>query len=181
VVVALAAHGLFDFYHAGFIPNDGVPAWWPMFCLSFDVFASAFLAWRLVRKRIRAEDNPGFNRRMRPYVDLELAAATDAEAAGDYATAFRHLERAHVLGQSSTVLHVWVHIRMLVWGLRRQDAREIAGQLVRLLGAATKTWLGLVPRGNTGGSNVSAFRSMPIAADIARLMAAGQASVVNID
>jgi hypothetical protein len=175
VVLALAGHGVFDFYHDGLIANAGVPAWWPMFCLSFDVLAAAYLAQLLARGRLQAVAKPGLGKRLRPHVDLELKAAREAEAVGQHATAFAHFERAHVLGQSSTALHVWVHIRMLLWGLRRHDAKEIAGQLVRILGAASKTWLGLVPRGNTGGANVSAFKSMPIAADLAKLMASAEA------
>ena len=44
VAAALAAHGVFDFFHAGLIPNAGVPHWWPAFCLSFDVVAAGWLA-----------------------------------------------------------------------------------------------------------------------------------------
>ena len=49
---------------------------------------------------------------------------------------------------------------------RSRRSREVAGQLFRLVGAATKTPLGLVPEGNTGGSNVSPFRRLPIAAEL---------------
>jgi hypothetical protein len=45
VVAGLAAHGLFDVTHAQFIDNSGVPAWWPAFCLTYDVGAAASLAW----------------------------------------------------------------------------------------------------------------------------------------
>jgi hypothetical protein len=45
VVGALAAHGVFDFFHGQFVINPGVPEWWPAFCLAFDVGAAAFLAW----------------------------------------------------------------------------------------------------------------------------------------
>ena len=55
---ALAAHGLFDFVHSGLIPNPGVPAWWPAFCLAFDVTAAAYLAWRLMARRVRAVASP---------------------------------------------------------------------------------------------------------------------------
>lgn len=50
VVVGLVAHGLFDIVHGGLIEDSGVPQWWPMFCLSFDVAAAAYLAWRLVQR-----------------------------------------------------------------------------------------------------------------------------------
>lgn len=54
VVAALAAHGLFDFIHGHVIVNPGVPAWWPPFCLSYDVVAAAYLAWLLAGSRVRA-------------------------------------------------------------------------------------------------------------------------------
>lgn len=54
VVLALAAHGIFDFFHGALVPNPGVPAWWPEFCLAYDVVAAAYLAWLLVRGRVRA-------------------------------------------------------------------------------------------------------------------------------
>jgi len=54
VVVALAAHGLFDFIHSQLIVNPGVPAWWPQFCLSYDVVAAAYLAWLLIRSKVSA-------------------------------------------------------------------------------------------------------------------------------
>ena len=36
IVMALAAHGVFDFVHARLITDPGVPAWWPAFCLAFN-------------------------------------------------------------------------------------------------------------------------------------------------
>jgi hypothetical protein len=53
-VLALAAHGVFDLFHAELIHNPGVPAWWPMFCLSYDLVAAAYLAWLLLSGRIAA-------------------------------------------------------------------------------------------------------------------------------
>jgi hypothetical protein len=51
-VLALAAHGVFDFVHAGLIDNPGVPSWWPMFCASYDLVAAAYLAWLLRSGRL---------------------------------------------------------------------------------------------------------------------------------
>lgn len=53
VVAALAAHGIFDLVHGAAIDNPGVPAWWPGFCLGFDVTAAAYLAWLLRSGRVR--------------------------------------------------------------------------------------------------------------------------------
>ena len=49
IVVALAGHGIFDVSHAALIADKGVPQWWPMFCLSYDVTAALYLTWRLNR------------------------------------------------------------------------------------------------------------------------------------
>ena len=54
VVIALAAHGVFDLTHSMFIANPGVPRWWPAFCLTYDTMAAAYLAGLIVNGRIRA-------------------------------------------------------------------------------------------------------------------------------
>jgi hypothetical protein len=53
VVAALLGHGAFDLVHDRLIANPGVPAWWPAFCLSFDVGFAAWLAALLIRKRLQ--------------------------------------------------------------------------------------------------------------------------------
>ena len=108
---------------------------------------------------------------IRPYVDAELRAA---EAGGP--EAFRHLERAHVLGQESTREHVRVHWQMLRWAVRHRDAREFFGQITRTLGAATKTFIGWVPTGNTGGANVSPIKPMPIDPALAEIIEKARAA-----
>jgi len=50
VVVGLLAHGVFDIVHGALIEDPGVPRWWPMFCLMFDIAAGAYLAWRLLQR-----------------------------------------------------------------------------------------------------------------------------------
>ena len=54
VVAALAAHGVFDLVHGHLIENPGVPLWWPLFCLAYDVVAAAYLAWLLLRSKVHA-------------------------------------------------------------------------------------------------------------------------------
>jgi hypothetical protein len=171
VSLALVGHGVLDVFHDRMTVNAGAPEWWPMFCATFDIAAGVYLAWRLLSKRIDAQDRSGFGARIRSHVETEIAAAKAAEQGGDHQSAFRHLERAHVLGQSSTVHHVGVHVRMLLWGLRHRKPKEVAGQIVRVIGAITKTWVGLTPRGNTGGANVSAFKPLAIPDDLASVIA----------
>jgi len=52
LVAGLLGHGLFDLFHGHVVANSGVPLWWPDFCLSYDVTAAAYLAWRIRRCRI---------------------------------------------------------------------------------------------------------------------------------
>jgi hypothetical protein len=111
-----------------------------------------------------------FGRRIRPYVESEILVAYQAEARGQPDQAFTHLERAHVLGQTSTVEHVRVHWHMFLWGIRQRNVRECLGQLLRIVGAAIGTAIGLVPQGNTGGTNVTPFKSMPIPPELAALI-----------
>ena len=111
-----------------------------------------------------------FGRRIRPYVEREILAAYQAEARGQPDAAFSHLERAHILGQTSTIEHVRVHWHMFLWGIRHHNLGECLGQLIRIAGAAIGTSLGLVPQGNTGGTNVNPFQSMPIPPDLAALI-----------
>jgi hypothetical protein len=49
VVAALAGHGVQDAVHGHIVLNAGVPAWWPAWCLAYDVGAAGALAWILVR------------------------------------------------------------------------------------------------------------------------------------
>mgnify|MGYP001194040555 CR=1 FL=1 len=117
--------------------------------------------------------SPRYARRIRPFVRHELDAAAQCEARGDRAAAFRHLERAHVLGQASTVEHVRVHCAMWRWALRHHASREAVGQAWRVAGALLKTWL-WVPVGNTGGAGVSGFRPMPVPTDLQRCIDAAR-------
>jgi hypothetical protein len=45
LVVGLAGHGLFDIVHGRIIDNPGVPAWWPAFCMAYDLVAAGCFAW----------------------------------------------------------------------------------------------------------------------------------------
>jgi len=48
VVLALAAHGIWDIFHGHFINNTGMPIWWPGFCSAYDITAALYLSWLLV-------------------------------------------------------------------------------------------------------------------------------------
>jgi len=86
------------------------------------------------------------------------------------ASEWKHLERAHILSQPMAGAHVRTHVAMLAYGLRRRDAHEIVGQLLRLVVAAPGSWTGRYPVGNTGGADVSALRPMPVPDDLRAML-----------
>ena len=105
--------------------------------------------------------------KLRTAFDIELGLSRAAYHAADLDIAFYHLERAHILGQRHVIPHLQTHVAMLWIGWRRRDAREIFGQMLRLLGVTPGAIFKKVPIGNTGGANVSALKPMPIPEDLA--------------
>lgn len=103
----------------------------------------------------------------------EIALAESLEMNGDPQSAFYHLERAHVLGQASTYHHTRIHWLMFKLAIKLRSPGEIWGQIVRIIGASTKTPFGTYPVGNTGGANVWFFKSMPIPEDLQRILKDG--------
>lgn len=92
---------------------------------------------------------------------------------GELAAAQAALERAHVLGQAHVWPHVVTHAGMLRLAWRRRQWGAVGGQAVRLLLGALGSAVGILPTGNTGGSDVGMFRRMPVDPALQRLIAGG--------
>ena len=114
--------------------------------------------------------NSEFYQKIKRHIDAEVETAVELIETGNLQTAFYHLERAHVLGQSITMEHTRVHWLMLKIGWKQWNAREIFGQIVRIVGAFTKTPFGIYPNGNTGGANVWFFKPMPLPNDLQKII-----------
>lgn len=99
----------------------------------------------------------------------ELSLAQTALQNRDYSKCFYHLERAHILGQRSTVKHTYAHWLMFRAGLQQRDFKEMLGQVPRMLASLifSRVW---VPPGNTGRSRVPAMKAMPIPEDLRHLL-----------
>lgn len=110
------------------------------------------------------------NASVRAAFRAEMTAGRQRLAQGELAAAYHHFERAHILGQRYVWPHAESHWWLLRAGWRAQDRREVAGQLPRILAALlfSRLW---VPLGNTGRARVSAFRPMPLPADLAEVLA----------
>ena len=94
--------------------------------------------------------------------DEEIALAKEFIARGDLDSGFAHLERAHVLGQDFVLPHARSHWLMLKVECRRRRPVAAFGQVVRIFLGILGSAVGIVPAGNTGGSNVNMFKRMPI-------------------
>ncbi len=99
-------------------------------------------------------------------VRAELGHVQQAWNQNRLSDAFHHAERAHILGQRYLVPHAHTHWWMLRIGWRRRDGREVTGQLLRVLAVLPGFVTGWIPKGNTGGANVSALRPMQIPDDL---------------
>jgi hypothetical protein len=59
---------------------------------------------------------------------------------------------------------------MLVFAFKIKNAKEIIGQLPRLLVGGVKSFVGKIPVGNTGGASVPPLLSMELPEDLKRIM-----------
>ena len=101
-------------------------------------------------------------KRLIPFFLKELEMAGKYFSMNDLRSSWNHLERAHILGQPYPYHHTLVHWKMLLFGIKIKDVREIIGQIPRLVLGGVKSFVGEVPIGNTGGANVLPMKSMEI-------------------
>jgi len=107
---------------------------------------------------------------LKEYYLHELAGYEKELADGRLDTAWRHLERAHILGQSWPMEHNRVHWLMMKFGFRLKNRREILSQVPRLIIGGVMSFVGHIPLGNTGGASVHGFRPMAITGDLEVLL-----------
>jgi hypothetical protein len=101
-----------------------------------------------------------------PFYNKELTEAANTFNKGHLQQSWLHLERAHILGQPYPFTHSFVHWKMLVFGIKTKNMREIIGQIPRLLIGGVKSFVGNIPTGNTGGANVPPLQLMEIPEDL---------------
>jgi len=104
------------------------------------------------------------------FFQSELAQAETLFEQDNFFQSWQHLERAHILGQPYPYHHSLVHWRMLLFGIRTKNTREIIGQVPRLLVGGVKSFVGVVPVGNTGGANVPPLKAMPIPDELQKII-----------
>ncbi len=104
------------------------------------------------------------------YYNQELNCAKSAFENKEFFKSWSHLERAHIIGQPYPIEHTAVHWKMLHFGLKIKNSKEVIGQIPRLLFGGIKSFVGKIPTGNTGGANVNALKHMEIPEDLQEII-----------
>lgn len=107
---------------------------------------------------------------LKPFFNKEMEAAVAEFANNNLQRSWKHLERGHILGQPYPLEHSLVHWRMLQFGIKTKNAKEIIGQIPRLLVGGVKSFVGKIPVGNTGGANVPPLQPMEIPGDLKNII-----------
>ena len=104
--------------------------------------------------------------KLKYFYEQEIFMAKELSASKNYPKCWHHLERAHIIAQPYAIEHTIVHWKMLCFGFKIKNTKEIIGQIPRLFFGGIKSFVGKVPVGNTGGANVPPLQSMEIPTDL---------------
>ncbi|HMJ47085.1 MAG TPA: DUF3703 domain-containing protein [Ferruginibacter sp.] len=107
---------------------------------------------------------------LRANYENELRSYDEALAQHSLHKAWRHLERAHIIGQAWSKQHTYIHWLMFKFGIKIKNKKEILGQIPRLFIGGVKSFVGVIPTGNTGGSDVPPLKKMDIPDDILQIL-----------
>lgn len=99
---------------------------------------------------------------LKPFYLIELRNYKSELKKSNLSSAWHHLERAHIIGQKYPYQHSYVHWKMLLFGFKTKSRKEILGQIPRLILGGIFSFIGKVPDGNPGGSNVPPLKPFPI-------------------
>lgn len=106
------------------------------------------------------------NEKLKEKIKIEFKLAKDELKGGNLSNSFNRFERVHILGQRSLYWHTAAHVYMLRIAVAKRDFFETFGQIIRIPLGIIGSFIGVVPIGNTGGSNVGLFKKMSIPDDL---------------
>lgn len=101
-----------------------------------------------------------FHQTVQAYIDGKFVAHEALSAENDN-DVFSILEDTHVIGQQATCFHCFIQYKIFPHGLCKQNWKVVFRHMIRIIGTATKTVSGLVPKGIAGGASISAFKRLP--------------------
>lgn len=115
--------------------------------------------------------NTNIPAKLKPFYISELQNSKLAILSNDLQQSWKHLETAHIIAQPYPIEHTIVHWKMLQFGIKIKNTKEIIGQIPRLIFGGLKSFVGKIPTGNTGGANVPPLRPMTIPDNLKKLIA----------
>lgn len=101
---------------------------------------------------------------------LELKLYKEAFKQENWTLAWKHVERAHILGQFFSLPHLLTHYLMLKLAWRTNDCFEVLAQVPRLILAVPGSVTGKAPLGNSGRSTIGIFTPAEIPEDLKSLL-----------
>jgi hypothetical protein len=108
--------------------------------------------------------------KLRDFIKTELGLYKTEFERRNYAIAFEHLERVHIVSQPFPVEHTLTHLRMLKFALLTFRPLEIIVQTLYSLFSFKFSLLNIFPQGNTGGANAIIKGRMEIPTDIQQIL-----------
>ncbi len=117
-------------------------------------------------ERMDIKFNTTIPKSLKSFYDLELGKYEIEYTSGNLPGAWKHLERAHIIGQSYPYAHTYVHWKMLQFGFKIKSTKEVLGQIPRLIVGGIKSFVGQIPVGNPGGANVAPLKAFAIEKDL---------------
>ena len=124
-------------------------------------FIIVLIAFSSFYKIIRPFKKEKIMQQLKPEFYKQLQLAQQALKKKEYPTAFYNLENAHILGQNHLWRHTLSHYWMFVFGIKTKNTKETIGQAFRIVASLLFTLI-WVPKGNTGGTNISPIKPIPI-------------------
>lgn len=100
----------------------------------------------------------------------ELEKGVGLYEEGKFAESLDKFGRAHIISQRYVIEHTISHLWMLKVGIKTKDIKEIIGQLLRIPAGVIGSFIQVLPIGNTGRSNVGAFKKMEVPMDLKELL-----------
>lgn len=111
------------------------------------------------------------------YYQKELEKYKTEYLKDNFQAAWAFLERAHIIAQKYPYQHTFVHWKMLQFGFKIKNTKEILGQIPRLIFGGIKSFVGKIPVGNPGGANVPPLKPFPIEDEIKMIFQ--KAGIIN--
>ena len=100
----------------------------------------------------------------------EITLAKELIAKGELEACFPHLERAHIIGQAFVIPHATTHWLMLKVAIQRRRVMAALGQIARIILGTAGSAVGIVPLGNSGGTDISMFKRIPIEPELQNII-----------